>query len=217
MILSLGIVIIAQVIAYHNIPNSMEPAQFLAHPPKIVEIESNKKLDVLTMAQINSSNLENSGLAQYIFDDDEFVHIPDGTSKVENNNEEPAHNNSNPFVVFGAYQPIDSKYYNSYPGSLTHFHKTIYSIQKNDSYCDVVDLYNLENPDNIFGGMKFITDYPQESTSFPLKEKVAMTCIRLFFRIRGSAALLGDESDRSRCESDNFSLSSEEYWNDSIH
>jgi hypothetical protein len=54
---------------------------------------------------------------------------------------------------------MDKVYYNYAPNSRYHPMMRHFGIKKNKNYCDEVDLYNLNNPDNVFGLMNFVTDY----------------------------------------------------------
>ena len=38
-----------------------------------------------------------------------------------------------------------------------------------NSYCDVVDLYNLYNPENLFNQMNFFTDYNPEGNTLAIR------------------------------------------------
>lgn len=65
----------------------------------------------------------------------------------------------NPFRKLGLYETMPVEYDNYQPGVNYPPNSQIYGIKHNPSYCDAVDLYNLRNPQNIFGNMNFISDY----------------------------------------------------------
>ena len=69
---------------------------------------------------------------------------------------------SNIFHKLGAYQKVTLDYFNAYPDGHPLFNYPNMGLINDNSYCDVVDLYNLYNPDNIFKEMNFFTDYNPE-------------------------------------------------------
>ena len=70
---------------------------------------------------------------------------------------------SNPFKKLGGYDKVEAKYLNSIPNEKNHYDILNYGLIHGKSYCDVVDLYNLNNPQNILPGLKFFSDYPKTS------------------------------------------------------
>jgi len=65
----------------------------------------------------------------------------------------------NLFEALGAYPPISQKYYNTYPAYQTYFDQPDHALYNDDDYCNQVDLYNLNHPENMFEHMNFFTDY----------------------------------------------------------
>jgi len=66
---------------------------------------------------------------------------------------------SNPFFLLGAYPIVEKKYFNSYPDGKPYYTKFNYGIVNDADYCEIVDLYNLAHPENMFDQMNFFTDY----------------------------------------------------------
>ena len=79
---------------------------------------------------------------------------------------------ANPFKKLAGYDKVEAKYLNSIPNEKNHYDKMNYGLIHGNSYCDVVDLYNLNNPQNILTGLKFFSDYPKTSIlrNFSLKQ-----------------------------------------------
>lgn len=65
----------------------------------------------------------------------------------------------NLFEALGAYPPIPQKYYNTYPAYQTYYDQPDHALYNNDDYCNQVDLYNLNHPENMLEHMNFFTDY----------------------------------------------------------
>ena len=66
----------------------------------------------------------------------------------------------NPFNLLNAY-PDASPFV---PRPI--FNKTHYGLINEDNYCQVVDMYNLEHPENIFNKTNFFTDFASNSRNF---------------------------------------------------
>jgi len=66
---------------------------------------------------------------------------------------------SNPFFLLGAYPRVDLKYFNSYPDGKPYYEKHNYGLINDPDYCEIVDLFNLAHPENMFDQMNFFTDY----------------------------------------------------------
>jgi len=66
---------------------------------------------------------------------------------------------TNIFYKLGAYQKLSLDYFNAYPDGHPLYTYPNMALINDNSYCDVVDLYNLYNPGNIFDTMHFFTDY----------------------------------------------------------
>jgi len=66
---------------------------------------------------------------------------------------------SNPFFLLGAYPRIGNEYFNSYPDGRPYYEKFNYGVINDNDYCELVDLYNLAHPENMFSSMNFFTDY----------------------------------------------------------
>jgi len=66
---------------------------------------------------------------------------------------------SNPFFLLGAYPKIGNEYFNSYPDGRPFYEKFNYGVINDNDYCELVDLYNLAHPENMFESMNFFTDY----------------------------------------------------------
>jgi len=66
---------------------------------------------------------------------------------------------SNPFFLLGAYPRMGNEYFNSYPDGTPFYEKFNYGVINDPDYCELVDLYNLAHPENMFETMNFFTDY----------------------------------------------------------
>jgi exonuclease VII small subunit len=66
---------------------------------------------------------------------------------------------SNPFFLLGAYPKIGLEYFNSYPDGRPYYEKYNYGLINDPDYCEITDFYNLAHPENMFGELKFFTDY----------------------------------------------------------
>lgn len=66
---------------------------------------------------------------------------------------------NNLFRLLNAYENPDRSYFNEYPGARPHYSKQYMGIKQNPNYCDIVDIYNLAHPENVFETMNFIGDY----------------------------------------------------------
>jgi hypothetical protein len=66
---------------------------------------------------------------------------------------------SNPFFLLGAYPRIGNEYFNSYPDGRPYYEKFNYGLINDEDYCEMVDLYNIAHPENMFDTMNFFTDY----------------------------------------------------------
>ena len=54
---------------------------------------------------------------------------------------------------------MEDQLFNAHPASKARYSQTFYGIKKDPSYCNLVDLYNLYHPENIFNAMNFVVDY----------------------------------------------------------
>lgn len=72
---------------------------------------------------------------------------------------------SNIFENLGAYQQLDVKYFNAYPNGHPLYSYPNMGLINDPSYCEIVDYYNLFNPENVFDSMNFFTDYHPEGNS----------------------------------------------------
>jgi tubulin polyglutamylase TTLL1 len=66
---------------------------------------------------------------------------------------------ANIFEKLGAYPPLDLELFNAYPDGHPLYSYPNMGLMNDQSYCDVVDMFNLYTPDNIFKNMFFFTDY----------------------------------------------------------
>ena len=73
---------------------------------------------------------------------------------------------TNIFRRLGTYQEIPDKYFNSYPNGHPLYQYPNMALINEKAYCDVVDLYNLYHPSNVFKYQFFFTDYNPEGTHF---------------------------------------------------
>jgi len=66
---------------------------------------------------------------------------------------------TNPFNLLGAYpKPVISLPYEA-GVEKNRYNKVNYGFFNDDSYCEKVDFYNLQNPENMFKEMNFFSDY----------------------------------------------------------
>ena len=63
--------------------------------------------------------------------------------------------NINPFPMLGAYPDIDSSYQE------IKYDVPFRGLYSEQDYCERVDLYNIQNPDNMFKQKNFYTDFPK--------------------------------------------------------
>jgi hypothetical protein len=82
---------------------------------------------------------------------------------------------SNPFSLLEAYTPDNMvNLFITFPSSEKNplpvnpdgeyeFHKPQFGLEHNEDYCNTVDMYNFQNPENIFEQMNFFTDHGDES------------------------------------------------------
>ena len=77
--------------------------------------------------------------------------------------------NANPFRIFGFYNKLQDKYFNSFPKGKSRYHRSQYGIAKDPGYCETVDLYNIMNPTNVFNKMNFFSDYAKDECNSILK------------------------------------------------
>jgi len=80
----------------------------------------------------------------------------------------------NPYKKLGLYETMPLKYYNAGPGSKLFKVTRYYGINKDNHYCEKVDLYNLFHPNNIFDNIKFISDYAADGNISPLINKLTL-------------------------------------------
>ena len=66
--------------------------------------------------------------------------------------------NINPFPMLGAYPDIDSSYQE------IKYDVPFRGLHSEQDYCERVDLYNIQNPDNMFKQKNFYTDFPKRCT-----------------------------------------------------
>jgi hypothetical protein len=69
----------------------------------------------------------------------------------------------NPLRILGGYQSPGPEHFNGYPRARPMYKTNYLGFTKNPSFCDIADMYNLYNPDNIFENMNFIADYSATS------------------------------------------------------
>jgi tubulin polyglutamylase TTLL1 len=69
---------------------------------------------------------------------------------------------SNLFHHLGVYPTLGLELFNAYPDGHPLYTYPNMGLVNDQSYCDVVDIFNLYNPDNIFKNMYFFTDYNPE-------------------------------------------------------
>eukprot|EP00331_Platyophrya_macrostoma_P007233 CAMPEP_0176415902 /NCGR_PEP_ID=MMETSP0127-20121128/6055_1 /TAXON_ID=938130 /ORGANISM="Platyophrya macrostoma, Strain WH" /LENGTH=673 /DNA_ID=CAMNT_0017795931 /DNA_START=6 /DNA_END=2027 /DNA_ORIENTATION=- len=69
---------------------------------------------------------------------------------------------ANIFETLGAYEPIGIKYFNAFPNGHPLYTYPNMGLVNDPSYCEVVDYYNLFNPENVFDSMNFFSDYHPE-------------------------------------------------------
>jgi len=65
----------------------------------------------------------------------------------------------NIFEALGAYPEMAQKYLNTYPAYQTYFDQPDHALINDDDYCQKVDAFNLNHPENMFEQMNFFTDY----------------------------------------------------------
>ena len=69
----------------------------------------------------------------------------------------------NPFFMLGYYSDV----INSYKETSVPLKKvTYYGLYKEDDYCPLVDMYNLQNPENMFSKKHFFTDHQPSCNYF---------------------------------------------------
>jgi hypothetical protein len=72
----------------------------------------------------------------------------------------------NPLRILGGYISPEQKHFNGFPRSRPYYKTPILGFQKNPGFCDIVDNYNLFNPDNVYNQMNFLADYIPRSKYF---------------------------------------------------
>eukprot|EP00331_Platyophrya_macrostoma_P001747 CAMPEP_0176421250 /NCGR_PEP_ID=MMETSP0127-20121128/9062_1 /TAXON_ID=938130 /ORGANISM="Platyophrya macrostoma, Strain WH" /LENGTH=699 /DNA_ID=CAMNT_0017801945 /DNA_START=20 /DNA_END=2119 /DNA_ORIENTATION=- len=68
----------------------------------------------------------------------------------------------NVFEQLGAYEPLEIKYFNAFPNGHPLYSYPNMGLINDPNYCEVVDYYNLFNPENVFDSMNFFSDYHPE-------------------------------------------------------
>lgn len=66
---------------------------------------------------------------------------------------------ANPFRALKAYSAPELKHFNAFPGNSPLYSSVYMGLKHNPSYCDIVDTYNLYNPENVFENKNFVGDY----------------------------------------------------------
>jgi len=66
---------------------------------------------------------------------------------------------TNPFRYYGLYVYMQDELFNAAPSSKARYYQTFYGIKKEQGYCDLVDMYNLYHPSNIYNNINFVVDY----------------------------------------------------------
>jgi len=66
---------------------------------------------------------------------------------------------SNIFRIMRAYRGPSEERFNDYPGAKPHYNYPYMGVKQDNNYCDVVDTYNLLNPENVFDKKNFVGDY----------------------------------------------------------
>ena len=85
------------------------------------------------------------------------------------NEEKSRISESNIFRVIQAYRGPSLDRFNDYPNAKPHYTYPYIGVKQDLNYCDIVDTYNLLNPDNIFKTKNFVGDYIPKSNIFLLK------------------------------------------------
>jgi len=70
---------------------------------------------------------------------------------------------TNPFKVLNAYKAPEDKHFNAFPGNAPLYDSVYLGLKHNPSYCDIVDTYNLYNPENVYENKNFVGDYNPNS------------------------------------------------------
>ena len=70
---------------------------------------------------------------------------------------------SNIFSQLNAYKSPPLATFNSFPGNVPLYSSVYIGLKHNPNYCDIVDTYNLYNPENVFDNMNFVGDYNPNS------------------------------------------------------
>jgi tubulin polyglutamylase TTLL1 len=65
----------------------------------------------------------------------------------------------NPFRQYDLYTYMNNTLFNGYPGSRPMYYRDYFGVKTDQNYCDLVDLYNLYHPENIYDHMNFVMDY----------------------------------------------------------
>lgn len=69
---------------------------------------------------------------------------------------------ANVFEDLGAYEPLEVKYFNAFPNGNPLYSYPNMGLINDPNYCEIVDYYNLYNPENVFDSMNFFSDYHPE-------------------------------------------------------
>jgi tubulin polyglutamylase TTLL1 len=70
---------------------------------------------------------------------------------------------ANPFRFYGLYTYMMDELFNAHPNSKPRYDQAYYGVQTDYNYCDLVDLYNLYHPENVYEAMNFVVDYTEAS------------------------------------------------------
>jgi len=71
---------------------------------------------------------------------------------------------ANPYRLLNVYEPMPHSYLNAGAQAKFYNKTRYYGIKKNPHYCEMIDLFNLKHPQNVFGPMKFVSDYAGEES-----------------------------------------------------
>jgi len=69
----------------------------------------------------------------------------------------------NPLRLLNGYVLPEKKHMNGYPRARPLYKTNYMGFVKNPGYCDIVDMYNLYHPENVYDHMNFIVDYISSS------------------------------------------------------
>jgi len=70
---------------------------------------------------------------------------------------------SNIFKIMKAYKGPALDRFNDYPNAKPHYNSPYIGVKQDNNYCDIVDTYNLLNPQNVFDTKNFVGDYIPKS------------------------------------------------------